>query len=270
MATHALAVTGAGGTTALARTIIGAAVTFPAGGPWTIQYVWGQVAKVTTVPSEGSGGALEIVSPSGDITPSPSPGLWPMIGNPQTSSANANVAAMPLNLWELDLLASGKSTMSFYYIQQLAITTASHCAAGVIFGTDRPQIRPARFCDRVQASWASTAEQTVGTITLAEKATRITGILADLNKGDALTTAEHVMATIRLDSPDIMLPPAQYPCSRCYDAGDGTVEGETAQPQSQFIPVDIPVEGGARITCHATSTISVTANCDINIYVAYE
>jgi hypothetical protein len=270
VATHALTVTGTGGTAALARTIIGAAVTFPAGGPWNVQFVWGQVAKVTTLPSEGSGGILEITAPSGDISPSPAPAKFPLIGSPQTSSANSSTACLPLNLWEVDWMASGKSTMEFYYINQLAITTGSQLAGGVIFGTERPQVRPAKFCDYVQTSWAAAAEQTVGTITLAEKATRITGIMADLNKGDALTTGEEIMATIRLDSDDILLPPANYPCCRCFDAGDGTVAGESAVPRCDFIPVDIPVQGGARITCYATSTRAVTGNCDIIIYIAYE
>ena len=129
---------------------------------------------------------------------------------------------------------------------------------------------PLKFCDAVYSSFASASEQSIGTITLAEKASRIVGIFADCNKGDALTSGEAILATIRLASDDIKMPPAAYPCMRCFDAGDGTVEGESAAPRMDFIPVDIPVEGGARLNIYATSVISVTGNVDIQVFIAYE
>jgi len=270
VSTFALAQTGTGGTTAASKTIIGSAVTFPAGGPWTVCYVWGMAAHDTTIPDQGTGGQLIVESVSGDISPDPAPGKFPLIGNAIHSSANSPLAANPLNLWEVDWQASGKAQMAFYYLNQLAITTGSDVAAGVIFGTERPARRPIKFCDGVYSSFASATEQSIGTITLAEKATRITGILADCNKGDASTAGEPVLATIRLNSADVKLPPSQYPCNRCFDASDGTAVGAPSTPQSQFIPVDIPVLGGARIDVYATSSASVTGNIDINVFIAYE
>lgn len=270
MSTHAQAVVGVGATGAAVKTIIGAALTLPAGGPWTIHDLWGMVAKKTTIPSEGTGGQLIIDSLSGDISPDPAPGKYPMIGNPQCSSANSSIAAMPLNLFPVNWSAAGKSVISLSYLNQLAITTGSITAAGIIFGETIPEKRRLVFCDGVYASFASATEQLVGTIVLAEKATRIVGILADLNKGDALTTAEEVLATIRLASDDVKMPPGVYPCNRCFDAGDGTVAGECSAPRSDFIPVDIPVTGGSRINCYATTSCSVTGNADVQIYIAYE
>ena len=78
------------------------------------------------------------------------------------------------------------------------------------------------------------------------------------------------MATIRLDSADVMVPPGQYPCNRAFNASDGTAVGQSAVAQSQFIPVDIPVQGGARIDIYATSSVSVTGNADIIVHIAYE
>lgn len=270
MATHAFARQGPGGTTAATKTQIGADIIMPAGGPWTIFAIWGQVVKATTVPSEGTGGQLIVDAASGDLVPDPAPGKYPLIGNPQASSANSSLAAVPLNLWPVLWEAAGKATIQLSYLNQLAITTGSEVACGILFGTEVPEKRPLVFCDSVYSAFASAAEQSIGTITLAEKATRIVGILADLNHGDALTTAEECMATIRLASDDIKLPPAQYPCLRAFDAGDGTVEGETAQPRADFIPVDIPVEGGARINVYATTSISVTGNAEVLAFIAYE
>lgn len=270
MSTHALARQGPGSTTALAKTQIGADIVLPAGGPWTIFGIWGQVVKATAVASEGCGGQLIIEALSGDLTPDPAPGEYPLIGNPQASAAHFSMAAVPLNIWPVNWEASGKAVISLSYRQQLAITTASEVACGILFGTEVPEVRPLVFCKSVYSAFASTAEQSIGTITLAEKATRIVGILADLNHGDALTVAEELLATIRLASDDIKMPPAQYPCCRAFDSGDGTVEGETACPRCDFIPVDIPVTGGARINVYATTSISVTGNAEVLVYIAYE
>lgn len=270
MPTYAIARTGTGGTAALATTQIGANLTLPAGGPWIIHNIWGQVAKRTTVPNEGTGGVLLLNSVSGDINPDPAPGQWPLVGACVSESANCNLAPVPLNLWDTVLNGAGKAQLSLSYINQLAITTASRVACGIIFGDTIPERRRAPFCAYVQDSFASASEQQIGSITLAEKATRITGFMAVLNKGDAATAAEECMATIRLGSQDVKLPPSQYPCNMAFNASDGTAVGQAGMPQSQFIPVDIPVIGGAVIDVFATTTISVTGNADVSVYLAYE
>lgn len=270
MPTHAITRTGTGGTTAGATTQIGADITLPAGGPWIIHHVFGQVARVTTVPNEGTGGALIVNSASGDITPDPAPGTYPLIGSPIAESANSAISVVPLNLWEVNWTAAGKAVIELSYLNQLAITTASQLAVGILFGTDRPARVPLVFCDGVRTAFASASEQSVGTITLAEKATRIVGILADLGKGDAATAGEEIMATVRLASDDVKMPPFSIPCNRAYNASDGTAAGQASIPQSQFIPVDIPVTGGARIDCFATTTSSVTGNAEVQVYIAYE
>jgi hypothetical protein len=270
MSTHAQLQTGAGGTAARAITQIGGNITLPAGGPWSIFGLWGQVVKSTTIPDQGAGGELIISALSGDLTPDPAPGIYPIIGACVSESANSSLSPVGLNIWPVNWEAAGKSVISLSYRQQLAITTGSVTAAGIIFGDSVPEKRPLTFCDSVQASWADTAETAIGTITIAEKATRIVGILADLNKGDAATAGEAILGTIRLASDDVKMPPAAYPCNRAFNASDGTAVGHPATPQSQFIPVDIPVTGGARIDIFATTTISVTGNADIAVYIAYE
>ncbi len=270
MSSHAIAVQGPGATTARVITQIGSDIVLPAGGPWTIYGLWGQVVKKTTVPDEGTGGELIVTARSGDISPNPAPGVYPIIGSPVSESANAALSAVPLNIWPVNWSAAGKAIVQLFYRQQLAITTASEIAAGIFFGDAIPEKRPLVFCDAVQLSWASASEAAVGTITLSEKATRIVGILADLNKSEASTTAEEVMATIRLASDDINLPPSQYPCNRAFNASDGTAVGQSAVAMSNFIPVDIPVEGGARINITVTSSVSVTGNADIAVFLAYE
>lgn len=270
MATHAFARQGPGSTTAATKLQIGTDIVMPADGPWTIFGLWGQVVKGAGAHSEGAGGQLIIDSASGDITPDPAPGKYPLIGSPAAMGAHFSAAAVPLNIWPVLWEAAGKASLRLSYLNQLASTVACEIACGIIFGKEIPEKRPLVFCDSVYSAFASAAEQSIGTITLAEKATRIVGILADLNHGDAITAAEETMATIRLASDDIKMPPAQYPCCRAFDAGDGTISGETGIPRADFIPVDIPVEGGARINVYATTSISVTGNAELLVYIAYE
>lgn len=271
MATHAFARQGPGSAGAAASKLqIGADIVMPAGGPWTIFGLWGQVVKGAGAHSEGSGGQLIVDAVSGDLSPDPAPGKYPLIGTPASMGTHFHIGQVPLNIWEVRWEASGKAVIRLSYLCQLASTVACEVACGIIFGTEVPEKRPLVFCDSVYSAFASTAEQSIGTITLAEKATRIVGILADLNHGDAITAAEETMATIRLASDDIKMPPAQYPCNRAFDAGDGTISGEASTPRSDFIPVDIPVEGGARINVYATTSISVSGNAEVLVYLAYE
>lgn len=270
MSTYALARQGPGGTAADAITQIGENIQLPAKGPWIIHNVWGQVVRATTVPNEGCGGVLILNSVSGDIEPDPAPGRWPLIGSPVSESANAAISAVPLNLWETLLNGSGKAQISLSYHQDHAITTASEVACGIIFGNEAPVRRPMPFVDSVQADFASAAEYQIGSMLLAEKATRITGILADLNKVDAATASEEILATIRLGSQDVKLPPSQYPCNRAFNASDGTAVGQCSVAQSQFIPVDIPIPGGSTIDIFATTSISVTGNASVRVFIGYE
>lgn len=267
---RAIARTGTGGTAALTKTQIGTTLELPAGGPHLIHSLWAQVAKVSTIPNEGTGGDLIVETVSGDITPQPAPAEFPLIGSVVSESANANISVVPLNIWAVDWTGLGKASLNLFYRNELAITTGSIVAAGIIFGDNRPVAVPAKFCKIVRASFASATEQAIGTIELAEKAVKITGIMAVARKGDVPTAGEAIMVTVRLASDDIMLPPSVYPCAFAYNASDGTAVGAASMPPAAFIPVDIPVIGGARVDVFATSTISVTGNVDVSVYLQYE
>lgn len=268
--THGIIRTGTGATGAAARTQIGADITLPAGGPFIIHGLFGQVARVTTVPNEGAGGIIELLSVAGDLEPNPAPANFPLIGPQVSEAANASISALPLNIWPVRYNAPGKSQLRLLYTQDQAITTASVVIAGILFGTEMPVTLPAPFCASVNAQFASATEQNLGTITLSENATRIVGILADLNKADVPTAGEAIAATVRLDSDSIKLQPAEFPCNRIFNASDGTPAGQTSTPMSQIIPLDIPAIGGAIITVFATTTVSVTGNASVRVFIFYE
>jgi hypothetical protein len=270
MATHAWLRTGTGGTAAESITQIGTDIVMPAGGPWVIHGLWGLVANNTAVHSESVSGALLIDALSGDLTPDPAPGLYPLIGNPSASGANLPLVSSPLNIWDVKWEASGKAVISLSYVNDQGNATAPIVAAGIIFGDSIPEKRPLVFCGRVAANLTANTEATIGTITIAEKATRIVGIMATAVKDGAITADEGMIATVRLDSADIKMPPAQYPTAHAYSAADGTPAGASAIGQAQFIPLDIPVIGGSRINCFGTLVNAVTAGLDVQVFIAYE
>lgn len=268
--THGIVRTGQGGTTAAARTQIGADIILPAGGPWIISGFYGQLAKITTVPDEGAGGFIEMFASSGDLQPQPAPANFPLIGPSISESVNVAVSAQPLQIWPVNYTAPGKATIQLFYTQDQAITTGSRIITGIIFGEEVPVKRPSPFCATIASEFASGTEQNFGTITLSENASRIVGILADLNKADAATVAQECAATVRLASDSMTLQPAQFPCNRAFNASDGTAVGQSATPFSEIIPLDIPVIGGAIITVFATTTRSVTGNASLRVFLFYE
>lgn len=268
--THGIIRTGAGGTAADARSQIGANIILPAGGPWIIHGLYGQVAKISTIPDQGAGGIIELNSVAGDLEPNPAPANFPLIGPCVSESANAAISAQPLQIWPVNYTAPGKSSLQLLYTQDQAITTASIVIAGILFGEEVPVPRPSPFCATIAAEFASATEQNFGTITLSENASRLVGIIADLNKADAATAGEAIAATVRLASDSMTLQPAQYPCNRIFNASDGTAVGQASTPLSQIIPLDIPVIGGAIITVFGTTTVSVTGNASIRVFLFYE
>lgn len=270
MITHGLIVEGAGGTAAGTKTQIGSNITMPAGGPFTIHNIFGTVVKDTSAANEGTGGQLIIDSYSGDVTPDPAPGKFPLPGNAIASSANFGLGIVPLSNWDVQWEAAGKAVLQLSYLNILAITKGSDCVLGILFGEAVPAWKPIIFCEGIYASKASAVEQLLGTITLSEKATKITGILADLNKGDAATAGVPCAGYIRLASNDINFAPGMFPCNRGFDASAGTAVGAPSSPQSAVIPVDIDVPGGAIINIYGKTTASVTGNADFSVFIAYE
>lgn len=270
MATHGLVVRGTSGTAAASVNLIGAAVTLPAGGPWVIHDIWMQIAQSTAVADESTDGTMQINAASGDITPDPAPGRYPISYQTSPMSANYGPAVTGLNLWRVNWQASGKAVIEINHVLANALAVAPAVAAGIIFGDAIPEMRPLIFCDRVQADFAATTEQSIGTITLAEKATRIVGLCATLAHSAAAAVDIPAIGSFRIDSDDVKITPGQFPLNCAIGPGDGTIAGATAMPQFQFIPVDIPVEGGARIDAFATTIENVTNSASITVYVAYE
>lgn len=266
-----MVVTGAGPTAADTDAIIsGAGITLPAGGPWKIFQVWGQSVLATSTAAEKQGSHFRLNAATGDLEPNPSPSRFPIPSIGSFLGAVHDVGACPLILHDVDYTAPGKSTIEMIVQESTAVTVAAQYTLGIIFGKTRPVLKPFKFVDRASAQVSAAADTSVGTITLAERGTKITAVCGMLTQDGVLTTAEELTGFFRLASDDVKLPPMQLPFSAVFAAGLGATIANATYNRPVWIPVNIPIEGGARIDCFVDLNTAVTNAADVEIFIAYE
>jgi hypothetical protein len=266
--THGLLFSGAG-QTAAGEQVLGT-LTLPADGPWIIHNVFGQIVSATATAAEATGGYMRFDAASGDIDPNPAPSKWPVISNGSALGATIDVQGCALQMYDVLWNAPGRATINCIFNNTVAATVAPQIVMGVLFGKSVPEKRRSLFCDTCRVTTNSAADTAIGTITLSEKAKRITGIMGVLINDGVLTTAEELIGFFRLASDDVNLVPAQYPFPMAYSAGLGALIMGGGFIPSGFIPVDIPVPGGARINCFVDLNTAVTTAAEVQVYLAFE
>jgi len=266
--THGAVVAGALGTAA-GETVVGT-ITFPAGGPWYIWGLWGFMVAVTPTAAEVVAGHMRLNAVSGDILPNPAPSRFPLNAVGSQLGATLPVVMHALKIWPVLFEAPGKGVMQMIINQAVGNTVAPQAVMGVLFGKTVPSVMPIRFIDTVRAQVAAAVDTLIGTVTIAERATRITAVGGILAQDNVLTTVEELIGYFRLASDDVRLPPAQFPFSAVYGGGLGALINQAVAQVPVMIPVEIPVEGGARIDCYALLNTLVTNAAEIEIFIAYE
>lgn len=266
--THSDLVAASGGTAA-ARTSLGT-ITLPAGGPWLIHNVYGLIARATGTAAQAVTGALEVVSVSGDIDPNPAPSMWPLMESGASLGATLDATTCPLQMYPVSWTAEGKSVLQLYWTNDAALTVAPRIIAGIMYGKTAPNAVPLIFSGRARAAVTTAVENTIGTIQLSEKAQRITGICPTVIQHNVLTTAEELIGYIRLGSDDVDLTPFRIPFLWASGAGLGALIQGADNFTPWYIPLDIPVEKGARITVYCTLSAAVTNAAEVDVYLAYE
>jgi len=265
--THSAVIASAGQTGAGSVSL--GSITLPAGGPWKIHHVFGLLARATATAGEMNGGYFEMQTGSGDIIPQPAPARFPLNESCSFLGAVADVPTCPLHLYEVDYDAAGKAVINFFYVQTTAVTAAPQLVVGCLFGKERPAAFPIQRCDVVRAQITAATEAAVGTITLAETAEMITGICVTAVQDNVLTAGEELIGFVRGASDDIDLTPFQIPFMNAFGAGLGaTIHGGNGLLET-FIPLQIPVIGGARINFVCDLNTAVTNAAEIQVALAY-
>jgi hypothetical protein len=266
--THGLIVAAAG-QVAAGEQILGT-VTLPADGPWIIHNVFGQIVATTPTAAEGVGGYMRFDAASGDIDPNPAPSKWPVVSNSASLGATIDQSNCSLKMYPVNWQAPGRATINMIFNNTVAATAIPQIVMGIMFGKSIPEKKRFLFCDTVRVQTNSAADTAIGTITLSEKATRITGLMGLLFMDGVVTTVQSLLGFFRLASDDIDLVPAQYPFPMAIGGGLGAlIQGPDVQ-NTAFLPVDIPVVGGARINCFVDLNVATTNNAEVHVYIAYE
>lgn len=248
--THGLVTAGTVNAATNGEIQIGSTLILPSGGPWVIHTIFGLLTNDENTFTAGQYGQLRIDPPEGDIEPDPAPGEFPLVGaiGPTNSIDNkpvTNTAYFPVN-WT----AFGKAQVDLYFINRSLANEDKYAIAGFLFGKKRPDIIPAVHSSQVFSQLTSTGENELGTIQLSERADRIVSIHAVLIL--LVNTAKPLpyIASIRLDSNDIPISPAQFPCQFAFGANAASTDYSNIPQNAPPIPVDIPTVGGARITVY--------------------
>ena len=241
----------------------------PAGGPWTIFQIWGQVVGDTPAEGDGIFAHMRLNCPSGDVVPNPQPSRFPLTPSPSYLGATGNAFSSPLKLWDVEYKAPGKSTIELIIQQEVAVGTAPIGAMGIIFGKNRPSAKPITFIDRVAAQITVATVAAVGTITLSENAKLITHVGGVLGHDNVLTAAEQLIGIFTLASDDIVFPPSEYPFQAAFSGGEGALVGNEGYCVPVMIPVNIPVVGGARVDCSVDLQLAQTNAASVSVFIAY-
>lgn len=266
--THSSIVTGVGSIPA--GDILIGQITLPAGGPWLIHDVFGQIVSVTPTAAESMGGHFRFDPASGDLSPDPSPSRFPVFESGSSLGATIDRGQCPLNVFPVAWEGAGKAVINCIYHQAIACTVAGQVVLGMMYGRARPEPKPMLFSDVARAAVAVTADTAIATITLSQKASRITGVCGILSQDGVLVTVESLTGFYRLASEDVKLPPMQLPFNNVYGGGLGALIQGGNQGRISYIPVDIPVPSGARINAFVDLNIAVTNATDVEIFLAYE
>lgn len=266
--THGAVVAGTLGTAA-GETVVGT-ITFPAGGPWIIWGLWGFMVATTPTAAEVMAGHMRLNAVSGDILPNPAPSRFPLAAVGSQLGATLPSIRHALKIWPVSYEAPGKGVMQMIINQAVGNTVAPEAVMGVLFGKTVPSLMPYRFIDTVRAQLAAAVDTLIGTVTIAERASRITAVGGILVQDNVITTVQELIGYFRLGSDDVRMPPAQFPFSAVYGGGLGALILASAAQEPVMIPVEIPVEGGARIDCYTLLNNLVTNAAEVEIFIAYE
>ncbi len=252
------------------QTTIGTVILPARSNPWKLHDLNAQVVRQTATAAEAVIGRFGIDASSGDLSPDPAPSNFPVQEQGSFLGATTPVTTCPLHNYPIDLNAAGKATMALNFTLSVATTVAPMVNIGVNFGPNIPERRRFKFCDRVRSTQTAATEAQIGTITLSEKASRITGIMGILKQDGVLVTVEELTGVFRLDSDDVELSPSLWLFNEVYGAGLSTVihGGDATEPKPHI--VDIPVPGGARIDCFVTLLTTVTNATDVEVFIFYE
>lgn len=268
--THALLTRGVINSTAGTKVQIGEDIILPADGPWIVHHIHGSLQKADGTGKTATPGFFQIDSVEGAMNPDPAPGQFPFVYQSAENSAGGAANPVPLVLIPVQWEVAGKGTLRLNAEMATSAGTTLTAIAGIMFGRERPIEQPIIFSAMVTGRATETGETFIGTIQLSERATEITHLYPDFAlEGPPVNDFPNTVS-IRLDSDDVDLTPAQFPCVRQYAPRVDAQSGSPAIPELKYYPVKIPVEKGARINVFATIYEGSPEDINVTLFIGYK
>jgi hypothetical protein len=268
--TYGMIVTGAGATAANAETVIGTIELPASDGDWTIWGVYCQNVPATLTAAEAAGGNFRFNTPQGNLDPQPNPSRFPTSYHGSFLGAVADVVLAPLKIYRTNYKGAGKANIQAIFNEDSAVTVAEQVVMGILFGKTAPVMPDIMFTDFITTTITGSAAAQIGTFNLPQKAKRIVGLACIIVQDGVLTTAEELIGFWSLESQDIKLDPLQLPVNCCFSAGLGATIANPSQPRVEYIPVDIPADGGIDIDAFIDLNTAVTNAARVIAFIAYE
>lgn len=244
--------------------------TLPAGGPWIIHTVYGQIIKGSNVDTDVITGHFFFQPTAGDFNPNPVPSEFPFDTSGWWTGTNTLVPQSTLSLFPVHWQAPGKSQLDvFTHIETTSVGAAS-AVVGIIYAPALPQQTfPTKYA-HIFRDLDSTSEVQLGTIQLAQSARRLLGVHGHLSQKAEILDNDIAFGSFRLDSADLQISPATFPFQTIYGPAPGTNVLPIQIGAPFFIPLDIPVPEGARIDVFSTWPAHFNREQDQLVFLAYE
>lgn len=263
MRMHALNLLGSATLTSGAHTSIGQ-LTLPAGDRWKILSVYGCAFPAAQAESNIE---LKLIALSGDVIPNPAPFKLPLAASSPAQSNPAVALVQQPIFYRTKFDGAGKSVIDFSLLQRGA-TGAVKYNCGLLLGNGKLDVASdVTYCDSVSANIPAATEVLVGTITLSERAKRITGISTQCVPNGAIAANEFLLGTVRIESNDVLLTPLTLPIHSAIQ-GSATAPNLTDPIISPFLPLDVDVPNGARINVYVK--LLAALDSEATVYLAYE
>lgn len=245
-------------------------IVLPANGPWLIHGIWGVTLWSNPTNDNPILGSIGIQSITGDLTPDPTPALFPLPVQQTNTVNDTNILPIPIQIHPINFKAPGNSQISLVteYIAAGGSIALAHMG-GIIFSHNQPQTIPIQRTAMLYKIVVSGAETCLGIIQLPESADLLISISTIACFAAAPVANEPLIGFIRLQSDDEALQPAEFPISFALSGPAGLVRINLTPPPVLTIPLDTQVPPGSRISVYATFPAWVTTSIHVKCYLNY-
>ena len=245
-------------------------LTLPAGGPWIIHHVYGQIIKVSNTDPDTIVATFYFQPAAGDFSPNPTPSFFPFDTTGKASASAVNMPQSTISLFPVFWTAPGSAQLEVFTAQRATSPGNLTGTIGILYSARAPQQTfPTKYA-QLDSTINSTNEEQLGTIQLAQSSRRLLGIHGHMEQEDEIRDDDIAVGTIRLDSADLALSPLSFPFQTIYGPAPTASFQAIQNGAPFFIPLDIPVPKGARIDVFTTWADHFTVQQMQQVYLAYE